>query len=102
MTVVFLLLAIIDIVGNVIVCAIIKRNRDMRYLFILFLFTVSEAATFGAEERGGCGQVTVMGRQGHPLFCNIFCKKKYLFYLAYVNQNASIKQKQSTETNDAR
>lgn len=30
MTVVLLLLAIIDIVGNVIVCAIIKRNRDMR------------------------------------------------------------------------
>ena len=40
MTVVLLLLAIIDIVGNVIVCAIIKRNRDMRYIFILFLFSV--------------------------------------------------------------
>ena len=40
MTVVLLILAIIDIVGNVIVCAIIKRNRDMRYIFILVLFTV--------------------------------------------------------------
>lgn len=31
-TIILLLLVIVDIVGNSLVCAIIKRNRDMRYV----------------------------------------------------------------------
>lgn len=31
-TAVITVLAIIDILGNTLVCAIIKRNRDMRYV----------------------------------------------------------------------
>ena len=55
MTVVLLILGIIDIVGNVIVCAIIKRNRDMRYVFIIFLLIKMESlhnAHHGNREKG--------------------------------------------------
>ena len=94
MTVVLLILAIIDIVGNVIVCAIIKRNRDMRYIFILFLFTVEPLhnAHRGNRKRGLCIKMARMGRLDRckmtPVFIIFFLQffvKNTLFILAYIN-----------------
>ena len=100
MTVVLLILAIIDIVGNVIVCAIIKRNRDMRYIFILFLFKMESLhnAHHGDRGKGPLYKESAYGEvelYDDTCFSQFFVKNT-AFILAYINQNVSIKQKLST------
>jgi len=44
-TAIITVLAIIDILGNTLVCAIIKRNRDMRYV-VTETFNTSEVPSW--------------------------------------------------------
>ena len=41
-TTVLVILAIVDVVGNIIVCLIIKRNRDMRYTESITIITIDQ------------------------------------------------------------